>query len=113
MSTRIIRIEGAAPHIHVAVPIEEIGSVRHNGIRANKLPNVVIIVPRIVIMQTRHIVLLAGELAVRGQGVAAGAGGAAARFAVGAVGLADLPLPPLLTLDVVGCVEISAGTGTG
>ena len=40
-------------------------------------------------MQTRHIVLLAGELAVCGQGVAAGARGAAARFAIGAVGLAD------------------------
>ena len=40
-------------------------------------------------MQTRHIVLLAGELAIRGQAVAAGAGGSAARFAIGAVGLAD------------------------
>ena len=39
-------------------------------------------------MQTRHIVLLAGKLPVRGQGIAAGAGGAAARFAIGAVGLA-------------------------
>ena len=39
-------------------------------------------------MQAGHIILLAGELAVRGQGIAAGAGGAAARFAVRAVGLA-------------------------
>ena len=89
MPARIIRIERAAPHIHVAVPIEEIGPVRHNGIRADKLPNVIIKIPRIVIMQAGHINLLAGELAIRGQGVAAGAGGAAARFAIGAVGLAD------------------------
>ena len=39
-------------------------------------------------MQPGHIVLLAGELAVGGQAVAAGAGGAAALFAIGAVGLA-------------------------
>ena len=40
-------------------------------------------------MQPGHIDLLAGKLAVRGQAVAAGAGGSAARFAIGAVGLAD------------------------
>ena len=97
MSARIIRIERAAPHIHVAVPIEEIDPVRHNGIRADKLPNVIIIIPGIVIMQAGHIILLAGKLAVRGQGIAAGAGGAAARFAIGAVGLAGAG-PAALTI---------------
>ena len=40
-------------------------------------------------MQSGHIILLAGELSVRGQGITAGAGGSAALFAIGAVGLAD------------------------
>ena len=39
-------------------------------------------------MQPGHIDLLAGKLAVRGQGIAAGAGGAAALFAIRTVGLA-------------------------
>ena len=55
----------------------------------------VIIVAAVIVVQAGVIIELAGEVAVRGQAVAADAGGVVAPLAVGTVGLAGIHAPDL------------------
>ncbi len=96
MPTGVIHIQRSATDIQIPIVIQQIRPgapwARHDGIRADKRPQRRVIVPGVVVVESRAIILLAGEAVVSNNGTA--------------VALVAVDVMSLVGGGAVGCVSI-------